>query len=348
MNNNDENKEFSYQDIIDKEIKVKNENKRIAHRIATMYLSRAERLTTYGITMKSYDGSEDTYYVQLTPKQLNIFDQCQRIADEQKEILQNVMLNQGLNGLLKDIIPIEATYWHDYLDSIDLSNPIKLCRLTCYEWQGKNRPMDVQKATIRMNDQDYCDLLEILLINKNEYSMNALMCDRPDLAAKIIDTLTEDIWDPSFVNENPYLDKKNPFFINLSEHKHVVKSILDPYEDSLGLFHSEDSELKNFAIRHQIVPSSFNLFHKETHQSGSCFKESITCSFHETKLTFEKRYGTLARECETKKESFDVDAQTLMQKFSVSTPLALKHYLQEHYNNENAFELLAEEFRKSE
>jgi hypothetical protein len=33
----------------------------------------------------------------------------------------------------------------------------------------------------------------------------------------------------------------------------VVKSILDPFTDVLGLFESEVEEIKKFAIKHQIV-----------------------------------------------------------------------------------------------
>jgi hypothetical protein len=127
------------------------------------------------------------------------------------------------------------------------------------------------------------------------------------------------------------------------EHKEICEKILNPFKDVLGLFKSKDSNIKEFALCHQLVPECgrFNeiyinceghdVFHVQMHFIGTniCFSQegvtTIRNNFHDV-------------------ESFTVVAKDVMERFKLETPEDIYPYINEHYNTPDSFYRIKKEF----
>jgi hypothetical protein len=144
---------------------------------------------------------------------------------------------------------------------------------------------------------------------------------RPEIAQKIMSHIVS-------VYLDGIGDFKEPFLCDMYELKGVVKSILDPFEDKLMLFESNDEEIKNFIIRNQIVPVGAG----EEIYSEYSEDDSYHCV-----LNFNGPYMVLDQE--GIKDSgewhdtdyFKFDARIALKKFGLEKPDELFPYLKEHY-----------------
>ena len=155
------------------------------------------------------------------------------------------------------------------------------------------------------------------------YSVNMLVYKRPEIAQKIMSHIVS-------VYLDGICDYKEPFLCDLYELKNVVKSILDPFENKLQLFESNDEEIKEFVIKHQIeiIGDGEEIYSENTE----------TDSYH-CVLNFCGPYMTLTQEGITgdgewhDTDYFKYDARIALKKFGLEKPEELFPYLKEHYSS---------------
>ena len=162
--------------------------------------------------------------------------------------------------------------------------------------------------------------------------MNMLVYRKPALAQKIVEHITHiSSWDR--ISENYH-----PFIVEMPALKEACENILNPFKDILGIFHSEDKDVRYFATQHQIVPETGEIF---SSNDGDSFH--VVMNFFGTEVNFHQEGVTKDFQWHDI-DDFSVEASEIMKKFSLETPQEIYPYLKEHYNNKDCFYQLHKEF----
>ena len=225
-------------------------NKGIASQIADMYMKQTNRVEEYLVEFFPEEVYH-SYYRTFTAEDLNIIRECKKEA-----IAEDIPFNEILEmdyGHLNEKA-LEYVDWEGFLDNdvyvydIDTDNPLKFCTFEVIQVDDSD---NVERENIRVpiDDTEYKELLITLLIKSNKYSMNMLVCEKPELAKKISGCA---------IAQTGYLGRinYNNFAIEMTELKRVVNNILDPSIDKLGIFNSDNESIKQFAEYHKILHES--------------------------------------------------------------------------------------------
>ena len=154
----------------------------------------------------------------------------------------------------------------------------------------------------------------------------------PELAQKIMWKLTSD-W------------RTEPFVCEMCELKEAVINILDPFKDVLNIFDSQSKDIKKFAIKHQIIENSNDEIFDETTDNdnfrvGAYFEGQILV-LSQYGYIFGGIFGTYHDE-----DEFRIDAQEMMEKFSLDRPGQIIPYLKEHFGTRDAISQLRKIFKE--
>lgn len=217
-----------------------------ANQIAGIYLDRYPRKESYGVTLtSSEDASELTLYHTLSDKELEILRECSRIAEEEQFSLGEILESEGHHDLFEKFIEHDTARQLDTVYSIDLEKPLKFTNFS-YQVITDNGELGYKKRIgINLTDDEFKELLAELLFFSNQYSMNMLVYRKPELCQKIIKHI-------SYVSLDGY-ENSSPYIADMQELKSICESILSPAKDILGIFSSEDDNIKELAKSHQIV-----------------------------------------------------------------------------------------------
>ena len=213
--------------------------------IAKTYLSRFPRREDYGahLTSSEFD-NETTIYHPLTDEEKDIIRKYPKDSDDYNN-LGEYLEDIGEKALLEKLFDGNTLSAIDTLDSCDLDDKLKFAEFSIQirEDDGSIRPP--VKISCPMSDEQYVELLAQCLLESNRISMNMLVYRKPEIAQRIIRHM---VW-ATYDNQ---CEMPKPFLCDLDEIKSVSRSILNPAEDILQLFESEDDTLKQFALSHQI------------------------------------------------------------------------------------------------
>ena len=136
-----------------------------------------------------------------------------------------------------------------------------------------------------------------------------------------------------------FYDFAEPFLCDLYELKAVAKSILDPFEDKLQLFESEDEDIRNFITRHKVEPAGAGECIFSDYSEGDCLYcylnfDGINMVLHQEGIKgLGEWYGT---------DDFIIDARIALKKFGLEKPDELYPYLKEHYNTRDCLSRIRE------
>lgn len=232
-----------------------NKDYEIAVKVAEMYMEKFPRKSLYGTTLGSdmCEGNEMTFYHEHTPEELEVLRKCSAKAAEEGCTLEEIMENEGLWDLMCKIGENNTPWITDYIDSIDLDNPKKFTSFIMMLIDEEGQVFDKSDVSVSLTDEEYKEIFVAHMLRFNHYTMNMMVYDKPELCQKIMKELT---WKGTdYVDEIPC-----PFAVEMPDFKHACNSILNPSEDVLNLFNSEDEELKTFAIQHQQAPKDGELY----------------------------------------------------------------------------------------
>lgn len=307
--------------------------------IVNLYLKQHPRKLSYGTSLlSSIDDSELTQYKTLEEEELETIRRCRSIAVESGCRLHEVLETEGTEDLLEKLLAHNTPMLLNILDDVDLETPLKFTDFYVWQQDENYELLPPQRIGMDLTDDEFKLLLAEHLKASNRYSFNILVCDHPSLAQKIMQHMT---WYVS--GGNLRFGNYNPFICEMREFQTIANSILDPFVDSLGLFESEDSTLKQFAFEHQIVPDSANEIYL-----GNNENDTFHCLvyFEGRKLVFIQEGITQINNRMHDYEHFEVDGRTFLERFNLDSPKEIVPYLKEHYNVKGCFYLIKKEFER--
>lgn len=297
----------------------------IAKKIAHLYLEKFPRPNMYGVdVISSEDDSCGTFYHKLRDEEIAVLRKfANRSEDEQDIGLHEWLECEGQNELIDKLLDFYSPFQLDLLSDVDLDHPLKFCRFVIRGQKSDGTLTNPEYIGVDLTDDEYIALMTDLIKSSNHYSVNMMVYKRPEIAQKIMSHIV-----------SVYLDGIGeftaPFLCDLYELKNVVKSILNPFEDKLQLFDSNDEEIKGFVIRNQI---------EITGDGEEIYSEySNDDSFH-CVLNFMGPYLALTQEGVTidgdwhDTDYFKFDARIALKKFGLEKPEELFPYLKEHYSS---------------
>lgn len=311
--------------------KEKNDIK-AAQNIASLYLEKYPRKLSYGVTLSSTeDDSEMTFYQELTNEELELLQEFSKIAKEEECNLDDILLSEGHEELVQKLIEHDTPMPLNVIESVDLDNPLKFTEFSFLPIKENGTIGHKTFIGVNLTDDEYKELLVELLLNANRYSMNMLVYHKPELSQKIIKHLTYASMDNLYENHNMYVS-------DMYEHKNVCESILNPFKDVLGLFNSEDSNIKMFVEKNQIVPEYGEIY--------SNYKDDnfhVQMYYIGTKVEFYQEGMTRMSSSFHDIEKFVVKASDIMKKYGLDKPEDIYPYLKKHYNSPDCFYMLYKE-----
>ena len=219
----------------------------IAQKIAHLYLEKFPRPNMYGVdVISSEDDSCGTFYHKLRDEEIAVLRKfANRSEDEQDIGLHEWLECEGQNELIDKLLDFYSPFQLDLLSDVDIDHPLKFCRFVIRGQKSDGTLTNPEYIGVDLTDDEYIALMTDLIKSSNHYSVNMMVYKRPEIAQKIMSHIV-----------SVYLDGIGeftaPFLCDLYELKNVVKSILNPFEDKLQLFDSNDEEIKGFVIRNQI------------------------------------------------------------------------------------------------
>ena len=216
----------------------------IASYIAKLYLKQFPRKDLYPITTSQEpdDKGMATTYYELSDEEISILKSWKDypVIDDCEYSLHDYLKIKGFDNLMDKIIDNQYHPEFRYIIDCDMDSPLKFATFSMQIQKSDGSFQNPSYVSLVLSDEEYLELLTELIRHSNSFSVNKLLCQKPELGIRIMRGLVDD-W------------CRDPFVCDFYELKNVVKSILDPFNDVLHLFESEVEEIKKFAIKHQIV-----------------------------------------------------------------------------------------------
>lgn len=214
-------------------------------RVVDMYMEKHPRELHYSVHLTSTeDDSEGGYYHTLSPEELLVLRKCTEDAKENDCSLAESMEYLGHEDLLKKLVQNNSVYQLDYVESVDLANPVKLSffdyRLFSYDGQFIRNG----RIGVELTDEEHRDIFIKHIYHHNCYSFNNVLANMPEIGMKVTDMLVG--------ATNCGMENVMPTVCFMNYFRDAVESIFNPFKDELGLFSGDDEELKAFAVRYQI------------------------------------------------------------------------------------------------
>lgn len=244
----------------------KNEDEfdKIPNEIANLYLQRYPRVDYYEVSFIVSELQTDySACLKLNSDEIEIIRRCKVIMAKQKCTLQEVLeweeceddedgFNIGVANAEKKKLLDRLILWVPWTEreliDVDVETPIKISSFCIWKQNEDKRTMLGEYVDLILTDDEFKTLLVEHLKSSNKYSFNMLVYNQPDLAQKLM-------WNMSYASMDYEIENVNPFICEMTDIRKVAESILNPSVDALGLFESSDEDLKEFARKHQIVPS---------------------------------------------------------------------------------------------
>jgi len=295
----------------------------LARIIAHLYLDKFPRPCSYGVKLvSSEDDSEGTFYFKLNQEELEVLRGFVNRPNEDLNIgLHEWLEAEEQNELMDKLLDVYSPFQLDLLSDVDLDHPLKFSRFVVRGQKTDGTLTNPEYIGVDLTDDEYVDIMTDLLKSSNHYSVNIMVYKRPEIAQKIMSHIVSVYLDGVW-------DYQEPFLCDLYELKVVVKSILDPFEDKLQLFESDDEGIAKFVTRNQICPPGAGEEIYSEYSEG----DSYHCV-----LNFSGPYMVLTQEGVTgdgdwhDTDFLKFDARIVMKKFGLEKPEELFPYLKEHY-----------------
>lgn len=231
----------------------------MAARIAALYLEQNPRPELYLVNLySSEDDSQGGYYKKLSEEDKAVI---RRWEKDEEDIYLDEFLESEAPELHERLVDNDSVYPLNMIDSCNLDDMKKYSPCMIHQYKEGQKDHYIYGASFPLSDEEFVELLADRIDECLGVSLNSIVVNRPELGHRIMRHLVDVTW--GIHGENPY-----PFLVILTEIENAAKKILDPHIDALGLFVSDDMDLKRYAIRHQHGPSYVTLFEEGTPEQG--------------------------------------------------------------------------------
>ena len=315
--------------------------------IADIYMEKFPREISYGV--KCYKDRKDkteTFYKTLTDEEIKILKEYSIIAEAEGCDLEKILVKEGKHELINYLKSRADSKGEYKIKSFDSNDVLKYTTFYCQEIENDHKVGSTHTYRIVLSDEDYKEILVTLLRNSNNYSMNMLVYEKPEICQRIMKILARAIRKLNnqwlfHLNQHQLLDNKD-FAAEMTELKSACDSILDPVKDITGIFKYENGDIREFAIRHQIVP---DIDKEEIYAHHSEYDilffwmqlEGTRVRFSQMDICEDGNFSDAA--------AFLVDTSEVLEKFSLNSEAEILPYLKEHYSNKDCLEQLKKIFK---
>ena len=218
----------------------------VARRIAEMYLEKCPLTKSYKVTLTQVDtGTEFEFYFKLNNEELELLRQWPDAQEDYiylYDFLDTSDIGRDLIAMFLESTDLFAT---DNIIDCDLDDTLQFVgfRMQMKDKDGNWRKPEHQVAPL--TDEAYAKILAQNLIERGHLSINMLMARLPEVAQRIMDYIVSTYYDGVY-------EMTEPFILELDDIQIATEKILNKETDLLGLFNSDDADLRDFAIRHEV------------------------------------------------------------------------------------------------
>lgn len=316
-------------------------HKNVSKKIADLYLERFPRKLCCEVYVGPSELTLASYLLEVNDDEIAILRECMKSVDtdglcrRDATTLETVLKQKGYSDLLnrlrkpfttdekkKEIEHLCECFSREltpYINSVNVCDLKKYATFGYFEYRGDYAPRNEQFVELPLADDEFRDILAKCLYSANKYTMNEMIADTPLLSQRLMRMA---------MAETCFLlnDNSSPFILDMTEIKSIAARILDPFVDLLGLFKSEDEDIKAFLLENQLIggePSSYD-FEAVEEEDGSTHL-MMTAKFVGTDIEFAKSFADDA-------ERFTVSAFDVMKRFHLDTPQDIFPFVRCYYN----------------
>ena len=328
----------------DEYLKIIENYKESARKIADLYLERFPRKLCCEVNVGPVGLSFASFLLEVDDDEIGILRECMKSVDNDSwcrsdvTTLELVLKQKGYTDLLnrlrkplatdekkKDIEHLSKFFsckQTPYIDYVNVHDLKKYATFGYFEYRGDDAPRNEQFVELPLTDDEFRNILTKCLYTANRYTMNELIADTPLLSQRLVRMAMAETCIRT--DNNAY-----PFILDMTEIKSVAARILDPFVDLLGLFGSEDEDIKAFLMENQLIDgeSSEYEFELVDEENGSVHL-MMTAKFIGTDVEFAESYADDA-------ERFSVSAFDVMKRFNLATPQDIFPYVRCYCNWRN-------------
>ena len=227
--------------------------------IAQEYLKAHPREYSYTIKV-SYENVIDNdaiaIYVRLNENELEVLKEWMESEDreEYSMSLQEYLETTGHNDVLGQLLSSteDSSYGESYIEDCDLDDKLQFTTFRAIVIDNEGNKKDTHYACMALTDEEFCAILAMHLECKY-LTFNMFTYLKPTLATRIIKHINNCSIGWSY---NGY---PTPFAVFMDEFKNIAQSIMDEDKDIIGIFKSDDPEIRKFANAYKTYGTSSNI-----------------------------------------------------------------------------------------
>lgn len=317
-----------------------------SRKIADMYLKRFPRKYSCDVIVGPSELLLASFLFEVSDDDIAILNECMQdvysdsAAHGKGKTLEAVLKEKGHTDLLNRLRSCLASgepkrvtetmsrrcsrEMKPYIDSVFLDEIKKYATFRYTECRDDDATNYDQMIELPLTDGEFRQILTKCLTCASRYTMNKLIGDMAMHSQRLMQTAIAETC--GYTDNNAY-----PFILDMVEIKDVAARILDPFEDLLGLFGSEDEDIKAFLEAHQCIGGG----------SRSCDFEAVDEEDGRTRFVMTARFvGTdieFADSYKKEAERFTVSAFDVMKRFSLDAPRGIFPFVRRYYNKTGGF-----------
>lgn len=330
----------------DEFLKMIENHRETARKIADLYLESFPRKLCCEVNVGPSELTLASFLLEVTDDEIAILRECMksvsfdangwRIGKTLEEVLEQKGHTDLLNRLRKPLSCDEkkreiehlskcfSCKQTPYINYVNVHNLKKYATFGYLEYRGDEAPRNELSVELPLTDDEFRDILAHCLYKANRFTMNDMIADMPLLTQ----TLTRIAMADTYLSTD---GNAHPFILDMTEIKSVAARILNPFEDILGLFKSDDEDIKEFLLQNQLIDGESNSYDFETvDEEDGTTQLTMTAKFVGTDIEFAESFADDA-------ERFIVSALDMQKRFNLATPQDIFPFVRCHYNRTDGF-----------
>lgn len=243
-------------------------HKNVSKKIADLYLERFPRGLCCEVNVGPAELSLASFLLEVNDDEIAILRECMKYTDADSLMrrdattLEDVLKEKGLTDLLsllrkpldtdekkKEIEHLCKCFSSNatpHIKSVNAYDPKKYATFGYLEYRGDDAPRNELSVELPLTDDEFRDILAHCLYKANRFTMNDMIAEMPLLTQKLMRIAMSDTYLSTDGNAHP-------FILDMTEIMSVAARILDPLVDLLGLFGSDEEDIKEFLLQNQLI-----------------------------------------------------------------------------------------------
>lgn len=307
---------------------INKSEEQVADMIIDLYMEKHPRTEKYAVTLASTeDDSEATYYKPLTEEEKKVIADINSDIEEDEFLEDYLFAVEGGQEIIDKMLDVNSPFQLDILKSCDLNDMQKFSIVKInVEDEG-----DITKrmyVSTMLSDGEFRQMMKLYMMNQDRMSVNMLAYLMPEFTRKMMEHIVETYY-------GGLCDFYKTFSVEMIEVSDAVDAIMNPMKNELGLFDSQDDEVRQFMERYAIGPCACDLY--EDREDDYYFHVFINFRGYKLYVEHNKLTWPDIPFLDYSDEScLVVDANMLCKHLQLSNYDELCEYLKENFNKYSA------------